>query len=364
MIGAVLSCALMINGWIWDISWHRSIGRDTIWTLPHNSIFIALGLAFVYNAALVLMFTFGRLKPIPAIKVLGFRAPGGAFITLWGILLQFMAILFDDYWHDIYGLDVGVFSPPHALLAWGIGIFYLGQFVLIATVRNQAYPRLDKATRWTLMALGGFLIGHFALAMDASYGPRAVRTHAWMITSATWAPFVLILPYAYLRRRWASVGAASIYMLFVITLMQIFWLFPATPLFGPVFHPITHFLPPPFPMLMVLPALAISWVLTRKVSSRGLHSFLLAITFLLSFHIVNWLFSGFLLSPGAENRLFAGHLPGAYFEEEFRPVREMFFSDTASSIASLKSIGIAFFAASGMSWVALSFGHWLQKVKR
>ena len=364
IVGAVVACGCMIVGWNWDICWHRSIGRDTVWTLPHIAIYVALALAFVYNAILVLSFTFGARKDTPAIRVLGFRAPGGAFVTLWGILLQFMAILFDDWWHGIYGLDIGVFSPPHALLAWGIGIFYLGQFVLVATLRNQTAPRREAQTRWALLLIAAFLIGHFSLAMDASYGPRAVRTHAWMITSATWAPFALLLSRIVIGRKSASVWAAAFYMLFVISLMQIFRQFPASPTFGPVFHRIDHFLPPPFPMALIVPAAAMTWAYGIGNLGRWKRAALVAVVFLVSFHATNWATSAFLMSPAAENAIFGGIYPGAYFEETYRPVKEMTFGGGGALVASLKSTGIAFLAATGMLWVAQTFGDWLKRVVR
>src|SRR5262249_48363531 len=113
LVAAVVSTSCMIFGWNWDISWHPSIGRDTVWTLPHFAVYIALALAFAYNVWIVLRGTFGAGRDEPGIRVFAFRAPAGAFVTLWAVLLQFTAILFDIWWHGVYGLDNAVFSPPH-----------------------------------------------------------------------------------------------------------------------------------------------------------------------------------------------------------------------------------------------------------
>ena len=219
----------MIVGWNWDISWHRSIGRDTVWSLPHISIYVALAIAFLYTAWLVLSHTFGKDRNKPGIRVFGFNGPSGAFVTLWGILLQFMSILFDDWWHGIYGLDIGVFSPPHALLAWGILIFYFGQFILVASYCNTAPAERKSGARWALLFLASVLLAHTSIAADAAYGPAAVRSLEWVISSATSYMVLFMIPIAYFNTRWAGAICAVLYMLGIILVMQIFQLFPATP---------------------------------------------------------------------------------------------------------------------------------------
>ena len=40
---------------------------------------------------------------------------------------------FDDWWHNAYGLDVQIISPPHIVLAMGIFSVILGSCILILT---------------------------------------------------------------------------------------------------------------------------------------------------------------------------------------------------------------------------------------
>lgn len=68
-------------------------------------------MAFLYNAGLVLAQTGTSSAEVPGIRVLGFTGPAGSFLTLCGILLQFLAIVWDDWWHGVYGLDVGGVQP-------------------------------------------------------------------------------------------------------------------------------------------------------------------------------------------------------------------------------------------------------------
>ena len=54
-------------------------------------------------------------------NVLGFRGPFGAFVCAWGGAAMIASAPFDNWWHEAYGLDVRIVSPPHTLLAMGMG---------------------------------------------------------------------------------------------------------------------------------------------------------------------------------------------------------------------------------------------------
>src|SRR4029079_6740750 len=83
-------------GGYWDISWHRSIGRDSFWSPPHIAIYSCGVLAGLSSAYLILTTTFGRRAPLRAVSVSiwGFRGPLGAFISAWGGLAMLVAAPF------------------------------------------------------------------------------------------------------------------------------------------------------------------------------------------------------------------------------------------------------------------------------
>src|SRR6185295_1962313 len=72
-----------------------------------------------------------------------------------------------------------------------------------------------------------------------------------------------------------------------------------------------HLLPPPFPVLLIVPALVIDLLLSRFPwpSHRGRSWFLAGaagISFFIFFLGAQWAFAEFLLSDLADNRFFAG----------------------------------------------------------
>lgn len=311
-VAALISCTSMLIGWHWDISWHRSIGRDTPLTLPHLAIYLALIIAFTYNAWIVLSYTFGAGRDRPAIKVLGFRAPSACFLTLWSILVMFAGILFDLWWHDSYGLDVGVFSPPHYVLSFSLAFVYLGQFAYVVLARN-----VDESRAGFFIALGiwGLYLGH-QLILDPSYGTNAVLTKDYMVSSAVVLPISFVVVQRVLNWRWAPVASAAIYTVIVIVLMQVFQLFPAEPAMGPVYHRIPNFLPPMFPLFLVIPAFILGEIAWRfRERSRWLVSLILGPLFVVSFLATNFAWAWLIDGPLGQNRLIGGMYPGAVFYE-------------------------------------------------
>src|SRR5436309_10471651 len=72
----------VVAGSLWDISWHVSIGRDTFWTPPHLLIQLCAAIGGLTSVYLIARTTFGGddARRAAAVRVLGLRAPLGAFL--------------------------------------------------------------------------------------------------------------------------------------------------------------------------------------------------------------------------------------------------------------------------------------------
>jgi predicted acyltransferase len=81
LVGVLLfSSMCIVTGLLWDISWHLTIGRDTLWSPPHVLEQIGAGLAGIACGFHVLRTTF--VGPAAArarsVRFWGFRAPPGS----------------------------------------------------------------------------------------------------------------------------------------------------------------------------------------------------------------------------------------------------------------------------------------------
>src|SRR5215470_12936516 len=153
-VAAVTFAMVGVN---WDISWHQSIGRDTFWTPAHLAIHLCGVLAGISCGYLVLSTTFdGRsLLRECSVWIWGFRGPLGAFIAAWGGIAMLTSAPFDDWWHNAYGLDVKILSPPHMVLAAGIFAVEFGTIMLLVAFMNRASEDHRGGLRALFLYVGG-----------------------------------------------------------------------------------------------------------------------------------------------------------------------------------------------------------------
>lgn len=350
----------------WDISWHRSIGRDTFWTPAHMAIYVCGIIAGISSAYLILATTFGKLPQLrsASVKMWGFRGPLGAFVTAWGGIAMLVSAPFDDWWHNAYGLDVKILSPPHTVLASGIVAIELGALMLALGFMNRSEGDARKWFSWLYMYLGAMLVVVFQI-LTMEYSDRILQhVPLFYMAMAIAVPPALVAVATASGNKWAATILTGTYMFFVAALVWILPLFPAQPKLGPVLNPVTHFVPPQFPNLLIVPAIAID-LLRNYFDKRGSNAWLKSIACGLAFFgllwAAQWYFADFLMSSGAANGFFGtiyrdyGTGPNSLEARNlFVPAEPHFFSGMA--IAAVLAI---LTTRLGFGW-----GAWMKTVKR
>ena len=355
----------MIGGH-WDISWHRSIGRDAFWTPPHVAIYLCGILAGVSSAYLILSTTFGDRRALSpsSISMWGFRGPLGAFVAAWGGVAMLTSAPFDDWWHNAYGLDVKIISPPHALLSLGIFAVQLGALLLILGYMNRSEGALrDKFLRLFLYVGASMVIVVMLFLMEET-SRKEMHTAELYRAVALGLPFVLVGVSRAAPHRWACTIMAAIYTLFQLALLWILPLFPAEPKLGPVYYNVTHFVPPAFPLLLLAPAIALdllrrvspAWGVWRETIATGT-------LFVAVLVAVQWPFANFLQSPSARNWFFGTHYFG-YYEHPTYLNRQYRFWPTGTPAHFWSVMALAVAIAIGTSALGLGVGRWMRRIKR
>lgn len=355
-----------IIGGQWDISWHRSIGRDTFWTPAHIAIYLCGVLAGLSSAYLILATTFGRSTyPREAtVNVWGFRGPLGAFITAWGGIAMLTSAPFDNWWHDAYGLDVKIISPPHVLLIMGVLGIQTGALLLMLGYMNRATGELKRNYNLLFLYTGGMIV----LLMSVMI--LELSSRVLMHSGFFYRTVCLTMPlfFAALSRtsklRWATTAVAGVYTVFMLGFQWILPLFPAEPKLGPVMNPVTYFVPPQFPLLYIFPALALDlinpWL---EKTNRWLHSAVAGLTFFAIFLAVQWPFADFLMSPAAKNWVFGSH----HFDYITGPASALargVFIFEKTSAEFWQSMGLAVVFAVLTTRLGLAWGDWMRRVQR
>ena len=363
---SVAAVTFAMVGVHWDISWHRSIGRDTFWTPAHIAIHMCGILAGISCGYLVLSTTFNPRSVLRKCSVWmwGFRGPLGAFIAAWGGIAMLTSAPFDNWWHDAYGLDVKIISPPHMVLASGILAVHAGALILILGQMNRASGALRERLQQMFLYVGGMILVLLTVLQMEITSRVFMHTAHFYYLVALVAPPVLAGVARASGFRWAATTVAGIYFGFVFLMGRILPLFPAEPKLGPVYHQLHEFTPPEFPLLLIVPALALDLIWQRTASWGTLRQALVSgIAFLGVFAAVQWPFATFLASPAARNWFFGTKYFGYYVPQSSLMAR-FGFVGAERGAAFGQEAALALVTAICTSWLGLSWGNWMRRIRR
>ena len=351
-----------IVGVIWDISWHRTIGRDTFLTPAHIAIYLSGIVAGLSCGWLVLRTTFAGSPAARAgaVSFWGFRGPLGAWLCIWGAIAMITSAPFDDWWHNAYGLDVKVLSPPHSILALGFTAIQLGALLLAVAQQNRTGGK--SVGLFVAYGMGVLLCNTYIMGFEYIAFPNEMHKALFYQVCALIFPIILVATARSARLPWPATTAAAVYIGIHVLMIWILQLFPGTPKLAPIYNPVTHMVPPPFPILMVFPAFAIDLAL-RRMNGRSdwLQAPVAAFAFVGVLLAVQWFFAIFLISPAAETFVFGAQRwnydsrVGAWANEFWDPGE-----NPLTIVGVLIAIGVAAISARLGFWA----GNWIARVQR
>ncbi|HEV8196477.1 MAG TPA: hypothetical protein VGP87_07550 [Gemmatimonadales bacterium] len=371
-VAVLVAAALIAIGLIWDIAWHRSVGRDTFWTPPHM---------VEYAAAIIVGAGCGRLilrsslwgtdaERGAMVRFWGFSGPLGAWVAVWGSLAMLVSAPFDNWWHNAYGLDVKIVSPPHMLLGAGMTAIIVGAWLMTLSEQNRTAERHQRFAIVFAVASAILLLMIVTITMEYTGFPNLWRSRVFYLVAAGFFPFVLAAAARSGRLRWPATVTAAIFMLTSLALSWVLQQVAATPKLAPINNPITHLVAAPFPVALIVPAVVFDGLQHRLGTGRDWRlALLFGAGFVVALLAVSWPLSAFLLSPAARNPVFLADQwdfsirPGPWqyqYWEDLRGGR----AAAGGGIAFVRVLLIAALLAAASSRVGLGLGSWMRKVKR
>jgi hypothetical protein len=361
--------SLVPIGTIWDISWHLSIGRDTFWTPAHMMIYMGGAVPGLLCGWLVLKNTFWPApgEQAATVRLWGFRGPIGAWVVIWGAFTMILSGPFDNWWHNAYGLDVQIISPPHTVLAVGTYATAIGALLLVLSWQNRAPPGNYLAANLLVLFACGTLLTKLSVFMTEFTYPNSQHGAKFYRVCCESLPLYLIVAARVSRIKWAATWTSLIYLTIRAAMVWILPLFAAEPKLAPIYNPVTHMVPPPFPLLLIIPAFGIDVLMQTFGRKRGFWrdtglAVILSAAFFVLLLAVQWKFSEFLLSSGSRNAFFAGNAMWGY-PDHLGDWCTRFWLDDSPKLT-LKTALIAVAAGTVGARIALVFGNWLSGVKR
>ncbi|HVR89150.1 MAG TPA: hypothetical protein VHG53_06355 [Candidatus Limnocylindria bacterium] len=323
-----------VVGTAWDVSWHRTIGRDSFWILPH--VFTYAGAMLNGIAALLATSTAmaGRRVRGRELRIGALRAELGVAFVGIATALIILSAPFDDAWHRAIGPDVDIWSPPHLAAIAASSLIYLGWGTALAPGVFPIGERLRRVLRvamfgaWAGMAIFATNFYYFmAVTREALFYPVLVCAVIPLVLAA--GDVVTGEPYARTKIALWYTGVS----LLVIGGLQL-----------------EGWRPPAFPPLVVAGAIAVD-LLRRRTASP----LLLGAAFAIAFVAAEWARMTLFPAP-APTTLVAGPDRGS----------QLFFQYYGQALARpwlsawpLAAIAIGTLAAALGSTVGGRLGRWL-----
>ena len=352
----------VILGVMWDISWHRTIGRDTFWTPAHMGIYLGGVVAGLTSGWVALRTTFAgsETERGTAVRFWGFHAPLGAWVCIWGAFAMLTSAPFDDWWHNAYGLDVKIISPPHMLLAAGIAAIQYGAMLMALAAQNRATGDRQRLGRLYLLAAGLLLLLAATVATEHTQRWDMHQSHFYQVSAGVFLFFLVSAARASVSR-WPATTVAAVYSAFTILMILVLPLFAAQPLLGPIYVAIDRFMPPDFPLLLVVPAIGLDLLMQRagRINEWAL-AFVASIVFVVVFALAQYPFADFLMTPAARNRLFATH----WMPYSIPPVMQQRWFRLNPPDDLIVGLPVAIVIGFVSARCALWWGNWMARVQR
>jgi hypothetical protein len=364
---ASVSCILV--GVYWDISFHMTVGRDSFWTPAHVLIQLGGVTGGASGSYLILSTTLRRASPLGdrAIGVWGFRGPFGAFLATWGAVTMVVSAPFDDWWHSAYGLDVTVLSPPHMVLTLGIlGVAVGGVLCVLATFNGttgDASGPLRTRLQWILLAIGAeCLVLMMTVIFESTFITKLHHSGSYRALAIV-APLTIVAFARASGKRWGATAVTAGYTIFMVAMLWLFPLFSAEPKLGPVYQPITHYIPLQFPILVIVPAIVIDIVRDRMAAwQRWQQAIVIGGAFVATLVAIEWPLASFLQTEASRNWMFGTHYHPYSMSPETLAVRGEFVPQAAGAFS--RGIAVALVVAIISSGIGLVIGDAMRRVRR
>ena len=165
--------------------------------------------------------------------------------------------------------------------------------------------------------------------------------------------------------RWACTWVAVIYTAEYLAFIWILPRFAAEPKLGPVYQAVTQFVPPAFPLLLIVPAFALDlarrrfahWPVWRQAAVGG-------VIFEAVFLAAQWPFAGFLQSPAARNWFFGTKYIPFFIPSTTDYARYVFTPSDSGPEQFWFRMALALAAAVAMTRLGMAWGEGLRKLRR
>jgi hypothetical protein len=199
VVPILLGSAAALLGGYWDDAWHTERGRDSFWIAPHAAIYAGVTASGAALAAWALLVA--RAAGVRA----GLAHPP-LLLAVVGVVATLGSAPIDNAWHEAFGRDAVVWSPPHVL---GIA----GTAALAAALCVELAARRGAGRRRLAVVAGGLLVAALGFAVVEYETDVPQFDEAWYLpVLATGALLGLGIARGALATPWAATRTAAVHL--------------------------------------------------------------------------------------------------------------------------------------------------------
>ncbi len=193
--------ALALAATYWDDSWHTDKGRDEFAIPPHLLLYGGVLLA----SLAVLAWAVGAWRPAPS-RPLG-RLLGDPALLLAGVggMTTLASAPLDNAWHEAYGRDAVLWSPPHLLAVAGTLALSVGVLAGLRATTGRG------ATAARLLAAAGVTGALQVPVLEYDSDVPQFSTFWYLPVAALGVCIAVALLEDLLPGRWEAARAAAVY---------------------------------------------------------------------------------------------------------------------------------------------------------
>jgi len=237
VLSGLIMLLVALIGFYWDVAWHVDNGRDDqLFTPSHVMILVGLG-GLIYASAIAVLFA-SLEKADVGLRVGPLRIPWSAVLLATLGIGGVAAFPLDAMWHDAYGIDVTLWSPPHIQLIAAGSLATIALWLMVSEGRRARGPLSSDGgptllgTSIHVLTAGTVLVGMSTLQAEFDYGVPQFQALYLPVIIMIAAGFTLLATRVALGR-WGAVKVTVVYL--------VLRTFVALAIGGALHHTVPHF---------------------------------------------------------------------------------------------------------------------------
>jgi hypothetical protein len=204
---ATIAAVSMPFGAYWDVSFHAESGRESFFQAPH---------LLIYGGILICMFiiAIGLGKKEKGLSWMQhIKKDKAIMVALLAMLFQLTSGPFDEIWHNTFGLDVSIWSPPHIILIFGGVAVCIALSMITVKTENFTTALFRSLTLAGALLIVEVFLAEFEFPLPSWHISQSRPYWAYIVLLTLFSLIMIMIAKIRIRSKWAATITMSIFLL-------------------------------------------------------------------------------------------------------------------------------------------------------